>query len=110
MKKLHIILIAVMLASVVITGIFLLLLPETIPADFIIDGTIDRFGSKYEYLLFPFAVLIVGAFALLCKFFEKRPSRIVKGILIAAIALTALITVYELLMLLNIAILEFSGI
>jgi len=65
MKKLYAILYAVMLVCLVGTVVFLILSPDRIPAHYDFAGKADRFGSKYEYLLFPLFALALGAFFLL---------------------------------------------
>lgn len=55
------------------TIVFLALAPDTLPLHYNLAGEIDRMGSKYEYLLFPFLSAGVGAaFLLLAKQTERK--------------------------------------
>ena len=62
MKKVYYWIVALILLTAVITGIFLEIAPDTIPAHYDLQGQVDRMGSKYEFLLFPFINLLFGAF------------------------------------------------
>ena len=62
MKKAHKWMISLMLLSVVMLGIFLTLAPDTIPVHYNASGEIDRWGSKYEFLIFPVLTAIMGIF------------------------------------------------
>lgn len=59
-KKLNSILFAVMLVCIVGTAVFLILAPDRLPAHYNFAGEVDRFGSKYEYLLFPLFAVGMG--------------------------------------------------
>ena len=48
------------LLSLVITCMFLLLMPDTVPMHYDAAGVVDRFGSKYENLVFPAIVTAVA--------------------------------------------------
>ena len=48
------------LLSLVITCVFLLLMPDTVPMHYDAAGVVDRFGSKYENLVFPAIVAVVA--------------------------------------------------
>lgn len=109
MKKLYNTLLILMAVSAVMTAVFLIFLPDIIPADFILDGTIARFGSKFEYILFPFFAVMIGALAFITKAFKRKNARVAKAIVITAICIVGLITLYVFCTLLNIAILEFGG-
>jgi len=62
MKKAYGWIVALVLATFVITGFFLTLAPDQIPVHYNIHGEIDRWGSKYEFLLFPAISLVFGGF------------------------------------------------
>ena len=62
MKKAYGWMTGLMLLSFVTVGVFLTLAPDTIPAHYDLSGNIDRWGSKYEYLLFPFLTILMGVF------------------------------------------------
>lgn len=53
-----------MFLPLIITVIVLPFLPEQIPAHYNFAGEIDRWGSKYESLIFPFCTIGMGAFML----------------------------------------------
>ena len=39
-------------------------LPEQVPAHYNFEGEVDRFGSKYETLIFPVCTILMGVFML----------------------------------------------
>lgn len=47
-------------ASLLVSGIFIALMPDTVPAHYDFAGEVDRFGSKYEYLLLPALIILTG--------------------------------------------------
>jgi uncharacterized membrane protein len=49
-------------------------LPDTVAAHFGIDGTPDRYGSKYEAFLFPAILLGIALFYFLYRKFQQRSS------------------------------------
>jgi uncharacterized membrane protein len=51
----------------IITAVVLPVLPDKIPAHYGFDGSADRFGSKYEMLIFPLATICMGFFWLLME-------------------------------------------
>ena len=53
-----------MLLPLFITLVALLFLPETIPAHYDFAGEVDRWGSKYETLIFPAVTVLMGLFML----------------------------------------------
>lgn len=65
MKKLYAICCGVVILSIVGTAILLIFTPDTIPAHYNFAGEVDRFGSKYENLIWPFFTIIMGAFFVL---------------------------------------------
>ncbi len=66
----------VSLIPLVITGIALGFLPDTVPMHYNAEGTIDRWGSKYENLLFPVIILALTLFwQLLIWGFEKKAAK-----------------------------------
>lgn len=60
MKNKYRILVAMMILPYVITGIFLIFLPDQIPMHYNAQGEIDRIGSKYEMLLLPVLFSLIG--------------------------------------------------
>ena len=55
---------ALMFLPLIITLVVLPFLPEQIPAHYNFAGEIDRWGSKYEALLFPAITILMGFFML----------------------------------------------
>ncbi len=55
---------ALMFLPLVVAVIALPFLPEKIPAHYNFAGEIDRFGSKYETLIFPLVTVMMGFFML----------------------------------------------
>ena len=64
MNKKRILYFALMFLPLLITVIALPFLPEKIPAHYNLAGEIDRFGSKFETLLFPIVTIGMGFFML----------------------------------------------
>ena len=62
MKKAYKWTIALVLLGFVLAGIFMTVAPDRIPAHYNIRGEVDRWGSKYEFLIMPFMNLIFGIF------------------------------------------------
>ena len=64
MNKKRIIYFALMFLPLLIAVIALPFLPEKIPAHYNFAGEIDRWGSKYETLIFPLVTIGMGLFML----------------------------------------------
>ena len=64
MNKKRIIYFALMFLPLVVAVIALPFLPEKIPAHYNFAGEIDRWGSKYETLIFPAVTVAMGFFML----------------------------------------------
>ena len=59
--------------SLVGTAAALLFLPERVPLHYDLAGNIDRWGSKYENLIFPGIILLAALFwTLMIRYFEKK--------------------------------------
>ena len=58
-----------LLLFVVATAVLLLFMPDSIPAHYNVAGEADRFGSKYENLLWPALAFLLGGCVL---FFARR--------------------------------------
>lgn len=65
MKKLYPALIFIVILHIALTGVFIALLPDSIPAHYGVTGEVDRMGSKYEFFIFPFFTLVMGSTMLL---------------------------------------------
>ncbi len=73
MKKLYYTIAVLLIFSIISTSVILILSPDVIPAHYNAVGEVDRFGSKYENLIFPgFAVVSVGILLLLQKYQRKK--------------------------------------
>ena len=60
----------------VITAIVLRVLPDEVPMHHNVEGEIDRWGSKYENLIFPVIIITLTLFwQLLIWYFEKKASK-----------------------------------
>lgn len=62
MKKSYMWTIVLILLGFVLAGIFLSMAPDQIPAHYNIRGEVDRWGSKYEFLIMPVINLFFGVF------------------------------------------------
>lgn len=60
----------------IITAIALQFMPDSVPMHYNISGEIDRWGSKYENLIFPVMILLFTLFwHLLILHYEKGRSK-----------------------------------
>ncbi len=63
---------AISFASLIGTAIVLQFMPDSVPMHYDLAGNIDRWGSKYESLIFPGIILAIALFmSLLIRYFEK---------------------------------------
>ncbi len=95
MKKLYYTIGVLLIISIISTSVILILSPDVIPAHYNASGEVDRFGSKYENLIFPgFAVVFSGILILLQKHQKKKnaPEMEQKVLLGTAIFLIVLLT------------------
>ena len=61
------------LLSLVGTAFVIQYLPESVPMHADLEGNIDRWGSKYEQLIFPVMILLITLFwSLMIRYFEKK--------------------------------------
>lgn len=68
MKYIYRLAVTLIVLGFVGTIVFLIIAPDIIPAHYNSAGAVDRMGSKYEYILFPFVSAGVGgSFLLLAK-------------------------------------------
>lgn len=72
MKRVRILLWILMLLPLVATVAALFFLPDRIPAHYGFDGTVDRWGSKYETLVFPVLSIVTGAILLAMSRVTKK--------------------------------------
>ena len=72
MKKKMMIFWVLTFLPLLIVGISLFFLPEQIPAHYGMSGEVNRWGSKFETLLFPVMSLLLGIFLAICIRFARR--------------------------------------
>ncbi len=72
MKIKKILLISFAVLPLIVSLITLIFLPEVIPAHYGSDFTVDRYGSKFEILIFPVLILVSSLIFLLSGFFMKN--------------------------------------
>lgn len=59
--------------SVIITCAAMPLLPDTVPMHYGLDGTVDRYGSKYENFIFSIVILVFSLFwTVLIGVFQRK--------------------------------------
>lgn len=75
MKKTYCRIGGMILLGFVLAGVFLSLAPERIPVHYDIHGQVDRWGSKYEFLVMPFINLLFGVVMALLARNEGRKER-----------------------------------
>lgn len=60
----------------IVTVVALYFLPDTIPMHYDLNGNINRWGSKYEELVFPMIILVTTLlWKLMIKYYEKKASQ-----------------------------------
>lgn len=74
MKKLYAVMFALVAVSVIGSAVLMVFMPDTVPAHYNFAGEIDRWGSKYENLIFPVITVLVGA---VIAFIAKKPEEAV---------------------------------
>lgn len=75
MKKVYRWILALVLLSFVIAGVFLALAPEQIPVHYNASGQINRWGSKYEYLVMPVLTAVFAGFMAWVAGYERKKDR-----------------------------------
>lgn len=91
MKKIHRWIIALVVLGFVLTGLFFTAAPEQIPAHYDSRGQVDRWGSKYEYILLPVINLIfTGSMAYLARREEKQGRDMNAGVILGMTAIVLL--------------------
>lgn len=91
MKKLYGWVAALILLCFVCTGLFLTIAPDRIPVHYNAQGEVDRWGSKYEFLLFPLIDLVAGAVLGLVSRYEGRKGRDTNEKIVAGLTIWMLI-------------------
>lgn len=73
-KRITIMILAVLPMIYTAIAVFFFL-PDTVAAHFGIDGTPDRYGSKYEAFLFPAIILVIALLYFLYRKFQEKSSK-----------------------------------
>lgn len=73
-KRITIMILAVLPMIYTAVAVFFIL-PDTVAAHFGIDGTPDRYGSKYEAFLFPAIILVITLLYFLYRKFQEKSSK-----------------------------------
>lgn len=73
-KRITIMILAVLPMIYSAVAVFFIL-PDTVAAHFGIDGTPDRYGSKYEAFLFPAIILVITLLYFLYRKFQEKSSK-----------------------------------
>ena len=73
-KRITIMILAVLPMIYSAVAVFFIL-PDTVAAHFGIDGTPDRYGSKYEAFLFPAIILVIALLYFLYRKFQEKSSK-----------------------------------
>lgn len=64
---------AITALSLIGTGVVLPLLPERVPMHYDMAGNIDRWGSRYENLIFPVLIVLLALFmTFLIRYYERK--------------------------------------
>lgn len=91
MKKWNNWILGLVLLSFVAAGIFLSLAPDQIPVHYNAHGQIDRWGSKYEYLVMPIMTAIFAAFMVFVARYEGKKGRAENEKVISVVTLLVLL-------------------
>lgn len=99
MKKLYAVMMTLVAVSAIGSAVLMVLMPNTVPAHYNFAGEIDRWGSKYENLLFPAITVLVGAaVAFIAKKTEKAvPKRVLLWTGVCSILLLDVVGFYFML-------------
>lgn len=75
MKKIYGWIIGLILLGFALFGVFLTIAPDRIPVHYSMNGQVDRWGSKYEFLILPFLNLASGLILALLGRYEGKKGR-----------------------------------
>lgn len=92
MKKLYYAIGLLLIFSILSTSVILILSPDTIPAHYNASGEVDRFGSKYENLIFPgLSFLTAACFLPLLQYQRKKNAPVLEQQVLLGTAVFCLI-------------------
>lgn len=91
MKKYYVWIAALVLFCFVCTGLFLTLAPDQIPVHYNARGNVDRWGSKYEFLIFPGIDLVSAVLLALVGRYEGKKGRDTNEKIVAGLSIWMLI-------------------
>lgn len=91
MKKAYKWIIALIVIGFVIVGLFFSIAPDQIPVHYDINGQIDRWGSKYEFILFPLINLLFGGFMAWLARREQKQGRDMNEQVVAGMTVCVLV-------------------
>ena len=91
MKKAYKWIIALVVIGFVIVGLFFSMAPAQIPVHYDINGQIDRWGSKYEFILFPLINLLFGGFMAWLARREQKQGREMNEQVVAGMTVCVLV-------------------
>lgn len=91
MKKTYTWILILVLLGFVLSGIFITVAPDRIPAHYNMHGEVDRWGSKLEFVIFPMINLVFGAFMASLARYEGRQGRTMNERVVASMTVMVLI-------------------
>ena len=91
MKKAYKWIIALVVIGFVIVGLFFSMAPDQIPVHYDINGQIDRWGSKYEFILLPIINLLFGGFMAWLARREQKQGREMNEQVVAGMTVCVLV-------------------
>ena len=91
MKKAYKWIIALVVIGFVIVGLFFSMAPAQIPVHYDISGQIDRWGSKYEFILLPIINLLFGGFMAWLARREQKQGREMNEQVVAGMTVCVLV-------------------
>lgn len=99
MKKGYWVIAALVLLSIVVTIVFISMMPDQVPMHYNAAGQVDRMGSKYENLIFPGTMVIVGLALILARNSKEMKKNEEKVLLATGISLLACFNVLNVVLL-----------
>lgn len=91
MKKTYTWILIMVLLGFVLSGVFISIAPDTIPAHYNSHGEVDRWGSKLEFVIFPVINLLFGAFMAWLARREGKQGRDMNERVVASMTVTILV-------------------